>query len=376
MGNYEDNASIVVGNRMVQGGGGCYFIEFTKSYFYNTVFLWNYASLLGGAIGLTQQCSSYLQNVTFIDCSSDKGGVLSVSEESFFFIINCTFENNFATIGTILHASENYKSITTIVSSYIFNNSGVENLFNLMDSNLIINNSIFDKNNNILFVSTRTNLILNSIYISNHVCYNSAFGCAINAQNSSIKAKDAKIFEIHNYFQEGIVYFEESFVEFIKIDFHLLNNIKHKGSCFDLKNSHLFLDEANFHIYDSNCIYAINSSIYLNNTLFDNENFERLNQDVFLYGSIHCDSCLNFSIFNSVFQKNTLSENGGGVTLISENGIKLNALLSNVSFFSNEVFASGGGVSLQNVNAKIIDCYFFENKALKGAAIFFYSSCN
>ena len=88
MGNYEDNGSLFIGNRLFNGGGGCYFLQITSSYFYNTRFLWNYVSLKGGAIALTQQSNAVLDNVSFVQCSSDKGGVLFVSERSSFLIKN------------------------------------------------------------------------------------------------------------------------------------------------------------------------------------------------------------------------------------------------------------------------------------------------
>lgn len=375
-GYYEDKSSLFVGNRKVEGGGGYYFINSAKTYFCNTLFVWNYASIQGGAIALTQQSIAYIQNVTFIECSSDKGGVLFSSEESLYLIINSTFKNNFANTGGILHGLENYHSTITIISSNFFNNSCEENLFNLMDSNLIIKNTNFSNNSNILFGPLRTTLFLDSVSISSHKCNGYAFGCIMNAQNSLLKAENLKIFESQNYFQEGIMYLEDSVIESKKITFQSINNNKHIGSCFDIKNTQLFVDEGNFSLYDSNCIYAINSSIYLNNSLFDNEQFVKVSHDIYLHGSIYCYLCYNFAVFNSIFKNNTLSENAGGIALVSQNVNILSALLINVRFLSNEVYNLGGAIRLVNVNAKIEDCFFFNNKAKEGAAILFYSSSN
>lgn len=93
---FKDYNSTFVGNNKVWGGGACYFVSYTESYFFGSKFYWNYAIIVWGAIGLTQQSFAYIENAFFFYCSSARGGAISLNEESSTLIKNSTFLGNFA----------------------------------------------------------------------------------------------------------------------------------------------------------------------------------------------------------------------------------------------------------------------------------------
>ena len=382
---YKDTNSTYLGNRMSSGGGSCYFLSFTQAYFIMTKFIWNYASVIGGVIGVTQQCFIYMENVLVLGNSAGKGGVISSTESSAIIIKNSNFTQNSAITGGIFHCLENYFYNITIISSNFSNNMGSDNLFNLMLTTIEIIDSIFSDNINTIFSLTQSSLTLNHIGILNHSCNNLVSGCIINSiQYSTVISEDVIISKMNNAYEEGTIYMELSSGTFSYMDFKILANLKSIGSCFDIRSSDLFINDSSFISYDTNCIYAENSTININNGYFNNENakadllqFGIKYENLIKNGTIFCESCINFSISNSLLLYNNLSDYGGAITLTSyQNDYNFFAQIYNTSFLENEVTDQGGAVYLSNVNALILNCSFLMNKAKIGAAICFVSLCN
>ena len=360
-------------------------LSYTQAYFKMTKFIFNYAYLIGGAIAITQQCFVYLENVLFLGNSAGKGGVISATEYSTLVIKNSNFTQNTAETGGIFHCLENYASSITIVNSNFNGNAGSNNLFNLMLTTVKMNECIFSNNLNTIFSLTESVLVLNHIEILNHTCNNLVSGCMINSiQDSIITSEDVIISKMNNIFEEGTIYLESSSGTFSSMDFKILANLKSIGSCFDLSSSYIFIDNSSFTSYDTNCVYAENSIVNINNGYFNNENakvdllqFGAKYENLIKYGTIFCKSCLNFSISKTFLINNNLSDYGGGITLVSyANDYDIFAQIYNTSFLENEVTDQGGAVYLSNVNAMILNCSFLMNKAKIGAGICFISLCN
>ena len=337
----------------------------------------NYASVQGGAIGITPQCFAYVENVLFVENSADKGGVFMLSEESVVIVNSSTFINNFADEGGLFHSLENYHSWITIMNSSFQNNYGEQNLFNSMDSNLQIINSQFINNENLVFFLTSSILLLDAVNITNHSCYGQSVGCIINSLQTSIIVDNLFLDTITNTEEEGGIYLETSSAIFSNLQFQFLKSSNSVGNCFDLLNSSLNIDNGNFFTYDQNCIAGTNSTLIINNTIFNNDNsvhYQSESSFELSYGTIFCQSCLQFILTSSFLMLNRLGDLGGGVGLISNvMDFNISAQFFNVSFIGNEVFEQGGSVYISNVQSSFNYCNFVQNKADQGAAIYFFS---
>lgn len=342
---------------------------------YGVKFYYNYATVQGGAIGITSDCNIYLENAVFIANSAPKGGVFSVMEGSSLTIVNSTFINNVAESGGLFHGLENYDSWINIFNSSFTHNYGDENLFNLMNSNLNIVNTSFSNNTNLLFSLAQSRTTFLDLKISNHFCENTAFGCLINSLQSDIIGEEIKFYENENILEEGITFFELSNVSFHSVYFENLRNFKNIGSCYDMRSSSLNINKGNFSNYDYNCIFAINSTILINNSIFDNSQFQEEQKNIFTrYGTVFCQSCTGLFVYNSAFRFNFLSDFGGSIGFISLLKENLTIYLQNSEFKANKVKKHGGSLYLKEINAAIINCSFSENRAYAGAAIYFFSS--
>lgn len=242
-----------------------------------------------------------------------------------------------------------------------------------MDSNLDIQTSKFSENGNIIFNLVSSSFSLNSVEVRSHICSSLEIGCIMNIKSSNIKAQQILSFDIKNLLDIGGIYLEESYAIFKLSNFSNISSLNYEGSCFSLKNSLLVIETGNFSNYDSNCIFAVNSEIEISSSYFNNENFKNSNKFRFEFGAIYCLSCLNFTFTNSVFHKNIFGFKGGALYLESSN-LKSIVKIYNVSFLSNQAIDEGGGVYFKNINAQVIDCLFYGNKAKGGAAIIYYSS--
>ena len=376
---YKDYNSTFVGNQKVWGGGACYFMSFTKSYFFGSKFYWNYAAIVGGAIGLTQQSLAYVENAVFLSCSAPRGGVISLTEESIAIIKNSNFIGNFANEGGIAHSFENYNATVTISDSTFLNNYGDLNMFNSLDSNYQLFNSQLINNTNTIFSLMSSTLILNGVNIANHSCSTEYRGCIFNGVFASITANNLNMDNINSILEDAAgFYLETSSGSFTNVSFNNLQSIKQIGNCFDLLTSSLLVNFGIFENYQQNCLNAKNSTITINNSYFNNENsFNTFTKLSFSYGTIYCESCLQLILKNSQLLNNHFSYYGGGVSVISnENDFNLSVQFYNVSFVGNLASEFGGAVYISNVQSSFNFCNFTQNKADKGGAIYFYSQGN
>lgn len=373
---YKDYNSTFVGNRNSIGGGACYFVGFTHNYFNSSKFYWNNAIMVGGAIGLTEQSFASIENAVFYNCSASRGGVISLNEGSSTIIKNSTFNGNFANEGGIVHSLEDYKSIITISDSIFLNNDGEFNLFTGIDSNFLVSDSKFINNANMVFSLTRSTLVLNGINIYNHLCSKKYKGCISNGLETHMTINNLTLYDINTTLEDAAgFYLENSFGEFTNINFNYMQSSKRIGNCFYLLNSTLVLNFGKFQNHEQNCLNAQNSTLLLNNTFFNNENtLKRLPSIYFWFGTIYCESCLQFILTNSFFNMNHLGSLGGAISLYSNiNDYSISAKFYNVSFKGNQASDLGGAIYLNNVQASLNFCTFTENKADKGGAIYVYA---
>ena len=355
-------------------------MSFTQSYFFGSKFFWNYGFIVGGGIGLTQQSFAYIENALFYYCSAARGGAISLNEESSATILNSTFIGNFANEGGVVHSVEDYHATMTISNSTFVNNYGDLNLFNGLDSNFVLINSTLTNNTNMVFSLMRSSLVLDGVSITNHSCSTNYKGCISNGLLTTMNVNNLSINAINTILEDVAgFYLDTSSGEFSNVSFENLESLKHVGNCFYLLNSSLAVTVGNFLNYEQNCFSAQNSSLLVENTYFNNENSAtQIILTTFGFGTIYCETCWKFILSNSFLIMNKLSNIGGAVSLISDPGddFNISAKFYNVSFIDNQAFDLGGAVYLSNVHSTFNFCNFTQNKADKGAAIYFYSLGN
>lgn len=301
-----------------------------------------------------------------------------VSEESSLIAKNSTFENNFANTGGIFHSLENYHSAIQIFNSNFISNKGNDNLFNMLDSQIDIRYSNFYNNINTIFSLLTSKITFQDLMIKNHSCNNLIIGCVINSQKCSINASSLLFSSINNLMEEGNVYLEETNANFHNLSFERIFNKHNIGSCFDIYKSSINITFGVFQNYDSNCIFAKESHIEIDYSVFQNQEFYKGDIEDFYYGSTYLVSCDFISFTNTIFQKNNLSSNGGAISILAnkENYVlwgDVTAKLANITFIANYVKQQGGAIFLSNANANISNCLFEGNFANEGAGIFFSS---
>ena len=290
-------------------------------------------------------------------------------------IKNSTFLGNFANEGGLVHSVEDYSSKMTMTDSILSNNYGDLNLFNGLDSNFQLFNTLLKNNTNTVFFLMRSTLFLNGVTITNQICSTKYKGCISNSVLTLINVNNLKLDTINTFLEDAAgFYLETSSGEFNNVYFNRLHSIKKIGNCFELQNSTLVVNFGSFQEFEQNCVNAKNSIVIINSTYFTNENAKSLSQTSFIFGTIYCESCLQFILNNSQFLNNLRCDYGGAVSLISkENDCNISAQFYNVSFVANQAFEMGGAVYLSNVHSSFKFCNFTKNKADKGAAIYFYS---
>ena len=126
---------------------------------------------------MNPQSFAYIENATFLACSSIKGGVFFLSEGSYVTVKSSNFSDNFASEGGIFHSIENYNSTITIMNSFFRNNSGEHNLFNIMDSNFHLNLRSLKTTLTPSFHWYVRTYILMLINITKHICNTKTIGC-------------------------------------------------------------------------------------------------------------------------------------------------------------------------------------------------------
>ena len=279
-----------------------------------------------------------------------------------------------------MQAFDNLKSLIHFENTIFFNNSAKSFLFSLSNSQMLMNNVTFSKNNNNIFSLTNSILLFENSSIEKQFCSTSEYGCFLNgAQNSHANVLNCKIFEITSYV-EGNIYVEDSHLLLSNSILSNLSSIKYLGICMFAVNSLVYVNYTSFLNYDFNCISLKNGQFFMNDSLFFNEKpFQLKSNYKNNYGSIRCTFCHSFIINKITFENNAFVQYGGAIALYelssqnsSEN--ENDFIINKSNFFNNTVFENGGAIFIYNSRIIIQECVFHNNAAKNGGAIYCDSS--
>ena len=311
----------------------------------------------------------FLQN-----CKSNKGGSIVLFEKSQLYLKNISFINSSSNAGAVLFLYENYQyNIVMISSCQFYNNSGSLSVIDSSDTEIIIKDTIFANNINILFLLDFSNLTLFNVTALDQKCSNSYPGCFIKSSlNSNIYINFLEILRFTNFNEneESAIYSEDSSIFIENSLFKNITGSNERGSCLSLHNSYFALRMTVFMTFKYNCIYAdFNSSLTINQTYFNNKGF--ISSYFSEFGVLACIGCNYMILKYSMIENINNADYGSAVYLVSDGNNKNHgSAIINNSFLTSFSFIDGGSVYLYNHNSTIYGNLFFYNFAFNGGAIY------
>ena len=303
-----------------------------------------------------------------------------VSEKSQVTVFSSNFSQGFARFGGISCFIENYNIQSTFTNCIFINNSALDTLIDLTNSQIIISGSTIENNSNIfLSASAASQIIFQDSQIKNHVCNVNDVGCLLNAyDNSIITINGVTLFNLLSLVGEGTIYSDGAEINLINSRFYGLKNINYIGSCVSLYSSILMVDNSSFEGYDLNCIFSTKKSqIEVSFSNFTQNNYQ-FSTYINEYGTIFCEDCLAFYVNSSFFGYNSKISLGSGIYLTSTKSSSYfdseTSLICNSYFLSNSALLQGGAIYAYDQNVTIIMNVFQNNTSDNGGAIFFDNS--
>ena len=307
--------------------------------------------------------------------TNEIGGILMVSEKSKITVFRTSFTQGFSRSGGIVCFIENYNIESSFVNCIFRNNSALISLMDSTNAKVLISDSKIENNSNIFFSALDSNIVFEGISVKNHECRSNGIGCFLNAQdNSIISLFGVSLFNISSLMGEGTVYCENAKILIQNSNFSFLKNKNFIGSCASVYSSILQVKNSSFQDYDINCLFSRKKSrISIESSIFSQENHSFSN-NAKLYGTIFCEDCLIFNIFNSSFDLNTNVQQGAAIKIISTKSSSYfdseTGFIDSCNFDSNLAFLQGGAIYVFNQNVSIVNNIFKNNSAVYGGAIF------
>lgn len=87
-----------------------------------------------------------MNNVSFVSNVAGNQGTIYIQDDSTLDLFKCFFSNNKAEDGSAIVANKNQNSVIICIDSQFINNTSVSNLINLLFSNAIFINTLFQDN--------------------------------------------------------------------------------------------------------------------------------------------------------------------------------------------------------------------------------------
>ena len=375
---YNDSYSRFIANRDVDYGAGCTIGEAGTAYFYSSKFILNSARYQGGVVISRQSSFTLMEGVEVLGNYAEVGAVFSITERSAFIINNCNFANNSAVSGGIIFALEDYDSNITVSSSNFTANTATDTLIDLAVVNIHMIDVNFINNVNTLFLISLSTIFLNNVNISSHICNNLLIGCIISSiLNSNVFSEHLLLYKVNHAMEEGIIYLEDSNATFKNVSIQFCSTVKKIGTCFELENSNLLVDQGSFVSFTYNCIYAEKSSLIIKNSLFYNQSIytNKVNQKGtnIKLGAVVCNSCQKFYFFSDVFLDINYGDSGSCIAAFMS--FHSTFIIEQVQFSGNSANFDGGALYLSQLDVVISECNFSGNSASSGGGVYYEAFC-
>ena len=283
----------------------------------------------------------------------------------------CIINNSNSGMGSLLYSQDNYAAFSVIANSQFYENKAEISLFDIYISSVILNNVTFFNNSNVAFYSSQSNLNISNISFRNHQCRNFE-GCIFSlSQNSILNVKNSIFENILNFQNEGNILSDSSSLVFDQILMRNMSTYHRIGSCFALYSSNMSISMVLFEEFSGNCIYGIQSRVFIQKSTFNNRKNRDLDSNSLNYGAVFLSNCFAFNLLNVSFLNNA---NGASVHLSNNPQLKQEDQFKILnSTFQNNSAIIGGAIFSQNLKLQINSCYFESNFAQNGGAIYLNS---
>ena len=246
-------------------------------------------------------------------------GVFYCTGESILILENVSFEN-IKTLGpgTFLLVLNNAKGLVKISNCSFFNSFSNSTFIDYESSSTIIFENNFFSNNegNVIFI-INSGMNLTNCTFQNNICFYDS-GCIFNIQKFSIiNLLQLSIFNISNSNEGGAFYVSDSFL-LIQDQILINSNSSNYGGCLFGKNIEAHFKNGLVENYSHGCMYFLNSSISIENSVFTNK-FQETPVSSLCYSTICLLQSWSLRISNCSFSGNKNNAYYGGVALIKQN---------------------------------------------------------
>lgn len=241
-------------------------------------------------------------------------GVLVLGADSSAIIDSCVFENiQTYGSGTLFAIIFNHNYLIKIINNTIIN-CKCTSYFIMQEesSNVTVWNNSFINNTGNMFDISRGDVDLKFNLVQNIVCHYQS-GCLFNLRKSSnMFASNNKFINISNSNEGGAFYFENS--NFKSDDLILINSGSDSyAGCLLGVNSHFQIKNFQAYEFKKGCIQFINSSIQIQDSIFQADYFKEPKDFSECYSSLCILECFHFKMNNTLFIGNYDNSYDGGV---------------------------------------------------------------
>ncbi|CAG9330612.1 unnamed protein product [Blepharisma stoltei] len=369
--------------------GGVKMLDASLAVCKNTIFSYNQVSSDGGAVSAGSGSKFYCLGCTFIgNTAKGSGGAIFSEQKSFFNITKSYIKGNkCADKGSAIYMLGSTTPISTILNSNItYNNSTNEATIALLDSSIKIESSTITQN----IASYITPGIL--LTLSQATISNSAFSSQNGDQGSFIYATTQSTATVSNTTftggtstsSAGSIFSISSTVNIYNGTFNT-NSAKNGGGGVILSYSSSTLVIYNSAFYNSyskdvgGVIIGYESDLTVESTIMKNykvgaiygskmnsvtiKNSKFYNGAGTNGGSLTCISCISVYLYNCYFQENT-ADTGGAIYLSTSSDTEIgNPYIIKQSSFWNNSASLGGGIYTNNISLNVSSSTFVGNIA-------------
>lgn len=299
-------------------------------------------------------------------------------EEAILIEMNSTIINSNSDEGGIFFGIDNVFSEIIFQNTIFYGNSAFDSLLSIENCiKVTFFNVTFQKNKNLLFAASFSNVYIYYSKIIDLECYNLRPAClAYFLDNSYLVLNMIYVKNVKHFNAEGGMRMIDSHLYLSNSNFYNLKTAESLSSCISGINSKFDISFISIIKYEFNCFYLQESSLNLTESLFDNTN-DNISNETLLenkiknIGTISCKNCLSFNVNHCVFSSNSYNIYEGGVILLSDLKVLNEKFVNNTIFVRNKVMNKGGAMLIFDTKLRILNSFFLENKAKEGGSIFY-----
>lgn len=242
-------------------------------------------------------------------------GVFYCTEESILILENISFENiKTGGPGTFLLVLNNVKGLVKITNCTFTKSVSKSTFIDYeLSSTLIFENNFFSNNEGNVIFTINSGMNLTNSSFENNICFYDS-GCIFNIQKFSIlNLFQISIVNISNFNEGGSFYVSDSVLS-IQDQMLINSNSSNFGGCLFGKNIEVFFRNIFVENYSHGCMYFVNSSISIENSIFSNK-FQEIAVSSLCYSTICSLQSWFLMIGNCSFSGNKNNTYYGGVAL-------------------------------------------------------------